>query len=62
MKNKISTINLKREYSAPLMDIVQLEPGALFLAPGSIIEVIDDEVAPQDPDDEVNKDVWGVQW
>ena len=62
MKNKISTINLKREYSAPLMDIVQLEPGALFLAPGSIIEVIDDEVAPPDPDDEVNKDIWGVQW
>ena len=64
MKNKISTINLKREYSAPLMDIVQLEPGSLFRAPlsGSKMDVYEEEVNPVVPEDEDKKDVWGVQW
>lgn len=64
MNNKTTTINLKREYSAPTVDMVQLEPGTLFRAPfsGSNPVNLYEEVVEPVPADESNKDIWGVQW
>lgn len=63
-KNTTTIQKLKREYSAPMMCIVQLESGTHCTPLAGSIRIYKDEEVEEnpDPEDEDLRDIWGTQW